>query len=39
MVGGRAMLAPFNLFKEELPLLCTGLRFERSKLIVDYVPC
>ena len=29
------MLQRFNLFQEELPLLCTALRLERSELIFN----
>jgi hypothetical protein len=33
--GGSVMLGRFNLFQEELPLLCTALKLERSELIFN----
>lgn len=33
--GGSVMLERFNLFQEELPLLCTALKLERSELIFN----
>ena len=33
--GGSAMIERFNLFQEELPLLCAALRLERSELIFN----